>query len=187
MTNILGVSKTYYSEENSNVDQQGELSSIPIQFMAGLNSGGLPLSILKLKVGVPVMLLRNLRPSKGICNGTILIITVLKRNFIQDKVLTGPSAGDDFIIPKIKLTDDTSFHFSLTRWQFPIKLAFSMTVNKSQGQSISNVGIDLSVAPFSHGQLYVALSRLLIQVRLFFILTQTRHITRQPMWCILMF
>jgi hypothetical protein len=34
-----------------------------------------------------------------------------------------------------------------------------MTINKSQGQSVKNVGLDLRVPVFSHGQLYVALSR----------------------------
>ena len=45
--------------------------------------------------------------------------------------------------------------------QFPVRLAFVnvMTINKSQGQSIINVGIDLHSPVFSHGQLYVALSR----------------------------
>ena len=43
--------------------------------------------------------------------------------------------------------------------QFPVRLAFSMTINKSQGQSVTHVGLDLRVPVFSHGQLYVALSR----------------------------
>ena len=47
----------------------------------------------------------------------------------------------------------------LTRRQFPIRLCFAMTVNKSQGQSLKNVGLDLRSPVFTHGQLYVALSR----------------------------
>ena len=42
--------------------------------------------------------------------------------------------------------------------QFPVQLAFAMTINKSQGQSVANVGLDLHTPVFSHGQLYVALS-----------------------------
>ncbi|CAG8632601.1 37545_t:CDS:2 [Gigaspora margarita] len=42
---------------------------------------------------------------------------------------------------------------------FPVSLAFAMTINKSQGQSLSRVGLDLTTPIFTHGQLYVALSR----------------------------
>jgi ATP-dependent DNA helicase PIF1 len=44
--------------------------------------------------------------------------------------------------------------------QFPIRLAFTMTINKSQGQSLDHVGVDLQLPVFSHGQLYVALLRM---------------------------
>ena len=49
--------------------------------------------------------------------------------------------------------------YKLRRRQFPVKLAFAMTLNKSQGQSVQHVGLDLRKPVFSHGQLYVALSR----------------------------
>ena len=49
--------------------------------------------------------------------------------------------------------------FTLPHLQFPLQLAFSMTINKSQGQSVWFVGIDLCSPVFTHGQLYVALSR----------------------------
>ncbi|KAJ7673893.1 hypothetical protein DFH06DRAFT_1173459 [Mycena polygramma] len=43
--------------------------------------------------------------------------------------------------------------------QFPVHLAFSMTINKSQGQSVDNIGLDLRTDVFAHGQLYVALEQ----------------------------
>ena len=49
--------------------------------------------------------------------------------------------------------------FRMTRRQFPVRLAYALTINKSQGQSVKYVGIDLRTPVFSHGQLYVALSR----------------------------
>lgn len=49
--------------------------------------------------------------------------------------------------------------FTLRRAQFPVRLAFAMSINKAQGQSLNHVGIDLTTPVFAHGQLYVALSR----------------------------
>ncbi|KAG5562049.1 hypothetical protein RHGRI_004931 [Rhododendron griersonianum] len=50
----------------------------------------------------------------------------------------------------------------MTRRQFSIRLPYAMTINKSQGQSIKFVGVDLHTTMFSHGQLYVALSRYIV-------------------------
>ena len=64
------------------------------------------------------------------------------------------------MLPRIKLsTTEGELPFILSRKQFPIRLCFAMTINKAQGQSLDMVGIDLRVPVFTHGQLYVALSR----------------------------
>ena len=65
------------------------------------------------------------------------------------------------LIPRISLiptsTSETSFRFK--RLQFPVRLAFALSINKSQGQSVHHVGLYLRTPVFAHGQLYVALSR----------------------------
>lgn len=62
-------------------------------------------------------------------------------------------------IPRISLSpfiEAVGFH--LTHRQFPVCLAFTMTINKSQGQSVKNVGINFQTPVFTHGQFYVAMS-----------------------------
>ena len=66
-----------------------------------------------------------------------------------------------FFLPRIplSLSEDDMFPFKLKRKQFSIRLSFAMTINTAQGQTIPHVGVYLPVSVFSHGQLYVALSR----------------------------
>jgi hypothetical protein len=105
------------------------------------------------------MLLRNIDPTNGLCNGTRMILLEVRPMVLKCRILGGKHAGKVVFIPRITIDPSEEMPVNLYRRQFPVRLAFVMTINKSQGQSIINVGIDLRSPVFSHGQLYVALSR----------------------------
>ena len=150
-------------EEFVSIDTVADASGAehyPVEFLNTIAVSGLPPHKLRLKVGAVVMLMRNLRTEDGLCNGTRLQVTRLSRRIIIAKILCGPGKGKHAMIPRIKLSDTgTQFPFKLQRVQFPLRPAFVMTINKSQGQTLKHVGIFLRNTVFSHGQLYVAFSR----------------------------
>jgi len=81
---------------------------------------------------------------------------------LKCKIITGDAcfAGDIVLISRITLEPSAeTLPIPLKQKQFPVCLAFAMTINKSQDQEVKNVGLDLHTPVFSHGQLYVALSR----------------------------
>ncbi|KAG6645978.1 hypothetical protein CIPAW_08G161000 [Carya illinoinensis] len=135
--------------------------SIMEDFLNTLTPNGLPPHELLLKKNCPIMLFRNIDPSKGLCNGTRLICRNFNRNVIDAKIAIGHYSGKRVFIPRILFLPnaDENNGFSFNRTQLPIRLSFAMTINKLQGQILDFVGIYLSQPVFCHGQLYVALSR----------------------------
>ena len=102
--------------------------------MNSINGNNFPTHELVLKKGVPIMLLHNL--NQGLCNGTRLIVTALGNMIVQAEILTGTHAGNSVIIHRIILFSKTSnkLLFVMERRQFPIKVCYAMTINKSLGK-----------------------------------------------------
>ncbi|PIA65183.1 hypothetical protein AQUCO_00100580v1 [Aquilegia coerulea] len=144
-------------EENEPIENRG--NSISSENMQALDPASLPPFKLQLK------------PRDGLWNGTGLMVVQFATKVIKARILNGSHTGNYVFIPCITLQPTVSeTPFQMARRQFPVQLAFAMTINKSQGQSVKFVGIDLRNHVFSHGQLYVALSRSTTSKQIFVLL-----------------
>uniref|UniRef100_A0A453A3X3 ATP-dependent DNA helicase n=1 Tax=Aegilops tauschii subsp. strangulata TaxID=200361 RepID=A0A453A3X3_AEGTS len=85
----------------------------PPEFLNTLTPNGLPPHVLKLKINCPVILLRNIDPANGLCNGTRLVVRGFQRNVIDAEIVLGQHAGKRIFLPRIPLcpSDDEMFPF----------------------------------------------------------------------------
>lgn len=160
-----GVSTAKLPGDDDDTGDQNEdaLLRYPPEYLEGLNPQGLPPHTINIKAGCIVMLIRNICVRDGLCNGTRLRFVNLsssKKIMVCERI--GPRR-ELVYIPRIKLSTppNDGLPFIMSRTQFPLKLCFAMSINKSQGQSFDSVGLYVPQHSriFGHGQLYVALSR----------------------------
>ena len=153
---LPGTTDKMYSADT--LDNNGDLLRITEEYLNTLHPNGFPEHVLRLKPGMPLMLLRNLDPSEGLCNGTKLVYV---RN-LGNKALECNIVGSlkRVLIPRITFIPKVGeYAFEWQRRQFPVRPAFATTINKSQGQTLKMAGVWLRSQVFTHGQLYVACSR----------------------------
>ncbi|XP_065662900.1 ATP-dependent DNA helicase pif1-like [Hydra vulgaris] len=133
---LPGEVKVYLSADQIETGDINERNNFSVEILNSLTPSGMPSHCLKLKIGCVIMLLRNLDLKAGFRNGTRMKVCALQNNYIDAEVLTGVSGGKRVFTPRIRLApSDSNLPFVLKRCQFPVRLAYSMTINKSQGQT----------------------------------------------------
>ena len=169
---------TSYNVDKVIDDRDAEIYAI--EYLNTVNLSNLPPHKLKLKIGATVILLRNLSPSIELCNETRLHITRINQRIVECEILGDKYTDNMIMIPRIPLSPSSikDLSFDFRRTQFPLRLAFAMTINKAQDQTLNHIDLCLKEPIFTHGQLYIALSRITNDANLWMIVPDTEE-TRQ--------
>jgi hypothetical protein len=138
-----------------------QIEDYPIEYALNETPSGYPPHRLLLKEGALVILMKNISLRNGLCNGTRMRVTHIGLHYVRCAILFGAHSGKEYSFSRILFmpSQNTKTDIKITRRQFPFRLAFAMTINKSQGQTFDRVGILLRESVFAHGQFYTAISR----------------------------
>jgi hypothetical protein len=142
----------------------GELKEYIATISGSIKENNFPTEeVLQLKKDAQVVFLHN-DTDKRYINGTVGIIEGLFDNHIEVKIGDKVHKIDRYTWEEItyqynEKTKEIEERVTSSFTQYPVRLAWVMTMHKSQGQTYESVAIDLSVPTFAHGQCYVALSR----------------------------
>jgi len=154
-----GVEHRFEAINHVNVPEDAAVAEpFAVEYLQSISLASIPPSCLRLKIGAPLILIRNLSPRQGLSNGTRMRVLGIWRTCLQVAIQGGTFDGKICLLPQIKLTtSDEDLTFILERTQFPVRLCFAMTVNISQGQSLDQVGLHLRSCAFSHGNFMLLL------------------------------
>ncbi len=164
---VPGHYKTYLSADSVKADDSDEKarlqSEFPIQFLNSIEGpSSLPAHELRLKRGSITMLLRNLRIDDGHVNDSRYILEGMadRVHFLRSVVRSNYGSRLAVLRMNCVASEEDAPVPRFRKCQFPVRACFAMTVNKGQGQSVNGkLGLCLRKQVFSHGHLYVGLSR----------------------------
>jgi ATP-dependent DNA helicase PIF1 len=111
---FLGKAMVFYSFDLVDDD---ECNNYPQDFLNSITPNGLPPHELRIEINCPLILLRNLDPRSGLCNGTCLVVRVVDKHILDADIVNGTHAGDWVFIPRIPLSPsgDLSLPFKFKR------------------------------------------------------------------------
>ena len=150
----LLASHMFYDVDDPNNILKELLTSDTLEYY---HKNGVPPNELNIKVNDICFLLRTISKRDHLCKN--VRVKILQISTFKIKVLTLGEVQSIRYIPRIRFKINHPIGFTLVRTQFPLQLAYAMTKNKSQGQTLPWSVNDVSVESFSHGQEYVAVSR----------------------------
>jgi ATP-dependent DNA helicase PIF1 len=130
--------------------------------------------ILRLKKGTQVMCVRNIDVGNQICNGSQGIV----EDFVKDKPVILFSNGRRMTMEKVWFQSEN--YPALAIAQYPLCMAWAVTIHKIQGSSLTHAQIDVGSSIFEYGQTYVALSRIKTMDGLYLMNFQPNRIKSNP-------
>ncbi|CAI0458104.1 unnamed protein product [Linum tenue] len=138
---VPGKVHTYFSADTIHSDSNDCArldAEYPTEFLNTLSFSGFPDHDISLKIFAPIMLLRNLNPDIGLCNGTRIMVTYLSTYVIKGLIMGGTYDGSVVVIPRIIVNiNDHNWPFVLKRRQFPNS---SLLRHDDQQESRTNIG-----------------------------------------------
>ena len=179
---------TLYSCDRPNKANEEERDQFSHAFLDQMNARDVTPHTLRLRVGDLVFLMRNYSQKDKLTNNSKhMVLDINKRR----KMITirNLATQEIQIIHRITFSVDVSsrkrntINFVLERRQFPLRLCYAMTIDKSQGQSLRRVGLDLREQVFSHGQLYVAFGRVSFKEDILTLVTDQARSISEPGTC----
>jgi ATP-dependent DNA helicase PIF1 len=101
---LPGGPPTLFHSQDTIPDSDSDTAArFPTEVLNSFNPSGMPPHLLELKIGQPIILLHNVDPPQGLCNGTRLIVQNLGKRHIYASILNGNRMGQEVAIPRVSI------------------------------------------------------------------------------------